>query len=463
MQHTRLRFTGAVLAALTLTTGCGAAVHGVGSFASQQSQVADAKVDINGLDAGKPADVDRVAGNAIADIQQFWTEKFPETFSGRKYSEPKGGFYSVDPGDSSATVPCVDSPSEIRGNAFYCPSRDVVAWDRINLFPQLKKNFGDFLIAMVLAHEWGHVIQTKSRVDPGRTIVRETQADCYAGAWTRWALGGQAAHFQIQRPELDNALAGYLLFRDPVGADANDEQAHGNGFDRISAFQEGFEDGVDHCKGFTDERKFTEIRFTRTDDEERGGNLPFDGEDGALTVGQKDLEQTWPELFQQGFGKALNKPQVDVTASGDTVDCNGQQQKKGVYFCAQGNSLKLNHDPLENVYERVDSGDYAPMTLVGIGYAQAVAAQAGLVTGDEAASLRRAICLDGAYTRSVVDRPATAEAVTLSPGDLDEAMQALLFYAGQDTFFGSPGEMSGFDRVQAYRRGFGDLKQCGSL
>lgn len=463
MQHSRLRFAGAVLAALALAgTGCGPLVHGTGEFAANQKPVADAKVDIKGLN-GQATDVDRIAGNAISDIQTFWTEKFPEIFDGRKYNGPQGGFYSVDPGDSGASVPCVDSPSEIRGNAFYCPSRDIVAWDRVNLFPDLKKHFGDFLIAMVLAHEWGHVIQTKSRVDPSRTIVRETQADCYAGAWTRWALGGQAPHFPIQRQELDNALAGYLLFRDPVGSGADEQQAHGNGFDRITAFQEGFESGVEHCKGFNDDRKFTEIRFTRSDDQERGGNLPFDGQDGALAVGQKDLEETWPQLFQQSFGKTFSKPQMDVAASGDTVDCNGQQLKKGVYFCAQANNLKIAHDPLQNVYERVDNGDYAPMTLVGIGYAQVVTVQGGLATNSEAVTLRRAICLDGAYTRSVVDRPADTQAVTLSPGDLDEAMQALLFYAGLDTFFGSPDKMSGFDRVQAYRIGFGDIKQCANL
>jgi predicted metalloprotease len=465
MLHTRVRHVGAVAAAaasILALASCGAQVHGVGTFASQQGQVADAKVDINGLDNGKPSDVDRIAGNAITDIQTFWTEQFPQAFDGKRYSGPKGGFYSVDPSDSGATVPCVDSPSEIRGNAFYCPSRDIVAWDRVGLFPQLKKNFGDFLIAMVLAHEWGHVIQTKSRVDPSRTIVRETQADCYAGAFTRWALSGQAPHFPIQRAELDNSLAGYLLFRDPVGAGADDEQAHGNGFDRISGFQEGFEEGVAHCKTFTDERQFTEIRFTRQDDADRGGNLPFDGAGGALTVGQQDLDQTWPQLFRQSFGKQLNKPKLAVAESGDSVDCGGPQ-KKGVLFCAQDNSLKLSHDPLENVYNRVDHGDYAPMTLVGIGYGQAVVAQAGMPAGDDATKLRQAICLDGAYTRSVVNRPASSQQVTLSPGDLDEAMQALLFYAGQDTFFGSPDQMSGFDRVQAYRRGFTDIKQCSSL
>jgi predicted metalloprotease len=461
MRQTRLRY-GAVLAVLALSAGCSTVVQGTGKYDSRVRQVADAKVDINGLPGGKPTDVDRTAGNAISDIQLFWTEKFPETFNGKKYDGPQGGFFSVDPSDTSQTVPCVDNPSEIRGNAFYCPSRDIVAWDRVNLFPELEKHFSKFLIAMVLAHEWGHVIQAKSHVDPSRTIVRETQADCYAGAWTRWALSGQAPHFPIEHAELDNALAGYLQFRDPLGSSANDEQAHGNGFDRISAFQEGFEDGVAHCKGFNDDRTFTEISFTRQDDQDRNGNLPLDGDEGALTVGQKDLDATWPDLFQKTFSKTLNKPKTDVSAD-DTFQCGGQQEKKGVLYCAQDNALRLGHDDLATVYQQTENGDYAPMSLVGIGYAEAVVSQASIGGNDEGTALRRAICLDGGYTRLVVDREATTNAVTLSPGDLDEAMQALLFHAGQPNFFGSPDNMTGFDRVQAYRRGFGDIKTCSSL
>jgi predicted metalloprotease len=458
MGRTRLRFAAAVAALALGAAGCANLQIGNGEYSSDQRDVPDAAVRINGLPAGGPTEVDRIAGNAIADLQQFWTERFPSTFGGKRYQGPRGGFFSVDPNDPTADVPCVSSPSQIRGNAFYCPPKDIVAWDRVNLFPQLKDKFGPFLIAMVLAHEWGHVVQTKSDVDPDRTIVRETQADCYAGAWTRWALGGQAPHFQIERKELDNALAGYLLFRDPVGSSANDEQAHGNGFDRISAFQEGFEQDVAHCKGFDDSRKFTEISFTRLDDENRGGNLPFDGQNGALTVGEADLDQTWPQLFSQRFGKSFNKPKASVAGSGRSGSCNGTEVKQAVYYCAADNTLLLDHDQLKSVSDRLDGSDYAPMTLVGIGYAQAVAAQAGQGTGG-AAGLRRAICLDGAYTRAVVDRPSNTTQVTLSPGDLDEAMQALLFYAGLDTFFGSQG-LFGFDRVQAYRQGFTDIRNC---
>lgn len=458
MKRRGLRWAVAVLALVAIGgSGCTRVVGGIGQYSANRSDVPDANIDIRGLPDGKKTDVDAIAGNAIADIQQFWTAEFPQVFPGKKYEGPQGGFYSVDPNDIH-NVPCVDNASDIRGNAFYCPSKDVLAWDRVDLFPQLKRQFGPFLIAMVLAHEWGHEIQTKSGDDPSRTIVRETQADCYAGSWSRWALSGQAPHFQIDRKELDNTLAGYLLFRDPVGSGATEQDAHGNGFDRINAFQEGFEQGAVHCSKFDNSRTFTEIPFTSAADQSRGGNLPLNGDTGAITIGLLDLDQTWPTLFSSEFGKQFSKPQTQEYQTELSPDCAGTKVDKAVFYCTQNNTLYFDRETLVKVSQSINGSDYAPMTLLGIGYAEAVEAQAGKsVEGED--GLRRAICLDGAYTKTVTERGTGSRQLILSPGDLDEAMQALLFYAGLDNFFGAR-NMFGFDRVQEYRQGFNDAASC---
>src|SRR5215470_2251017 len=130
------------------TAGCATVIQSSGQYSQSRRPVPDAKVQINGLPASGPTEADRVAGNAIADIQQFWTEKFPQAFDGKQYQGPQGGFFSVDPGDPSESVPCVSNASEIRGNAFYCPPRDIVAYDRVNLLPQLQEKFGPLLVAM---------------------------------------------------------------------------------------------------------------------------------------------------------------------------------------------------------------------------------------------------------------------------------------------------------------------------
>ncbi|MBI3687113.1 MAG: neutral zinc metallopeptidase [Actinobacteria bacterium] len=468
MTRTRLRWAAYLLVVGAAASGCTQTVPGTGEYFTSSIAVADARTEIKGLPGGKPTAVDTIAGNAVADIQQFWTDEFPKVFNGRSYRSPQGGFYSVDP-DHAADVPCVSSPDDIRGNAFYCPSRDIVAWDRTNLLPSLRSQFGPFLVAMVLAHEWGHVVQNKSHADPKRTIVDETQADCYAGSWTRWALEGQAPHFPIQRTELDEALSGYLLFRDPVGSSARDQDAHGNGFDRISAFQEGFEQGPKHCTTFDNNRQFTETGFTSTEDQQRNGNLPLDdqtgssgaAQPGAITLGKQDLNETWPTLYRKVYGSSFRVPAVTEHRAGQATTCAGSPVDKAVLYCAQSNTVYFDRSALRTVTEKVRGSDYAPMTLIGIGYAESAAAQAGRSI-DGADGLRRAICLDGAYTRVVTDRstaPSGTGGLILSPGDLDEAVEALLSFAGQDAYFGAR-SMAGFDRVQAFRQGFTDSRSC---
>lgn len=437
----------AVAAVLALlASGCAQQVPGLGRYSSGRSEVADAKVEIRGTDNGE---IDRLAGNAIADIEKFWTEQMPDVFDER-YEKVKA-FYSVDP-DGSQVAPCTDSASDIRGNAFYCPAQDIVAWDRKGLFPELQKRFGDFLVAMVLAHEWGHAIQKRTKMPSNRTIVVETQADCFAGAWTAYALKGGAPHFEIERPVLDNALSGYLLFRDPLGGGADDRQAHGSGFDRISAFQDGFEKGTKFCTTFTDNRTFTQIPFESDKDKQNGGNLPFDQ---AIADGPKDIADYWAQAFERTFGRTWTPlAAVQTFGESDTPDCDGNRVL-ALQYCATDDKIYASTDSLRQVYQK--TGDFGPMSLLGVAYGQAVRKRAGLpVSGDTA--LLGSICLAGSYAGDIFNRRRT-NAIVLSPGDLDEAVRALLDFAGQSGFFVAR-STTGFDRVAAYRRGFNDIKAC---
>jgi hypothetical protein len=61
-----------------------------------------------------------------------------------------------------------------------------VAWDAEGLLPDLLSRFGDFVIPVVLAHEWGHAVQGRSNF-AARTVTKELQADCFAGAWSKHA------------------------------------------------------------------------------------------------------------------------------------------------------------------------------------------------------------------------------------------------------------------------------------
>ena len=65
-----------------------------------------------------------------------------------------------------------------------------------------------------MAHEWGHAIQARSNFT-ARTVTRELQADCFAGAWSKHAQDDGV--FEVTSADLDGALAGILDVRDTPG------------------------------------------------------------------------------------------------------------------------------------------------------------------------------------------------------------------------------------------------------
>jgi predicted metalloprotease len=446
----RLVPAAAVLAVLAvLSTGCVQQVPGLGSYASSRAKAPDAELEIHNTDKGP---IDTLAGNAIADIQQFWTDQMPKQFN--EQYRPVSGFYSIDP-DGSVAAPCTEDPSDIRGNAFYCPARDIVAWDRKVLLPRLQEQFGDFLVAMVLAHEWGHAIQKRTKLPSDHTIVVETQADCYAGAFTDWVLKGNAPHFEISRPDLDRALSGFLLFRDPLGSAASDRQAHGSGFDRVSAFQDGTEKGVSFCADFNDDRTFTQTGFTTPEDEQNQGNLSVDD---TLTRGPQDVDAYWKASYQKLYGQPW-KPLAGTKSFTDAnrPQCGGQPVLDAQY-CAADDTVYYDTDSLRKVYQQTD-GDFGPISLIGIAYGQAVRQRRGESSAtDSESALLSSICATGGYARDAFTQRDQTR-LSLSPGDLDEAVRTLLDAAGSSEFT-NVHTTTGFDRVQAFRDGFSNAKSC---
>lgn len=92
-------------------------------------------------------------------------------------------------------------------------------------------------------------------------------------------------------------------------------------------------------------------------------------------------------------------------------------------------------------------GDYAAATLVASRYALAA-----LSAMKEPATGSTAVCLAGAYTARLID---PASSFTLSPGDLDEAVQVLLTadWAARDAEGRVDPAEDGFDRVGRFRGG----------
>ena len=236
-----LRVISAIATLVLISSACGS------NHSSSQSNPSPAPaMQIHG-DADDP--VNLIVTSAIGDLQGYWTDEYPKVYGG-SYSPVKGGFYAMKP--SSGQLPwCAQSASDISGNAFHCAKADVVVWDVEGLLPDLRKRFGDFVIPVVLAHEWGHAIHARANFQ-GQTVTKEIQADCFAGAWAAHAT--KAGPFKPSADDLDRALAGFLFLRDEPGTAKQDPSAHGSGFDRVNSFRNGFDKGTQACKGYNGRR-----------------------------------------------------------------------------------------------------------------------------------------------------------------------------------------------------------------
>jgi predicted metalloprotease len=443
-KRTRLAAVAAVAVVGIVVAGCTQTVSGSPRFAGQAAaqDAPNAHVPIHGTDG---SEVDHIAANAIADLQSYWTVQMPKVF-GRTYRPVHGGFFSVDP-RKGGRIPCAGNASEVRGNAFYCPTRDVVVWDRPGLLTALDKRFGRYTIALVLAHEWGHAIQART-TRPGRTIVVETQADCYAGAFTASAYHGKEPHFHITSRDLDRALAGYLSFSDPRGSAADTTSSHGNAFDRISAFQGGFDSGPAYCaspKNFSDRRAFTEVPYLDPQDQSSRGNSPYGD---ALKLGSADLAAFWKKALP-----GLKPPRIKgYDPHRNPPSCGGTTVDESVSYCAADNTIYYDGTTaFPKLYRSF--GDFSIETLLATAYSFAVRDHLHRGVGGRRALLG-SICYAGGYVSDVLTRP-KAHSFELSPGDLDEAIQALLLGVDNSAFYGLA-HTTGFARVNAFQVGVRD-------
>ncbi|SFO89068.1 Predicted metalloprotease [Geodermatophilus dictyosporus] len=443
-----------VLSALGVlaTSGCSYVVIGQPSsqLAPQQS-VGDGTVPIVGATDGP---IDTLARNALADLETYWAGTFPDVY-GEAFPPLTGGYFSVDPNDVDPGaypegIGCGTDPRDLENNAFYCsaqgvPNSDSISYDRAFL-GQLAAEYGQVLPQLVMAHEFGHAVQGRVGY-PQTSIATETQADCLAGAWTAWVADGSAQYAQLDTDDLDQLLRGYFLLRDPVGTGSGEQQAHGSYFDRVSAFQEGFDDGPTACRDrFGPDRVFTQGEFTSDTDFANRGNAPFDDTQDILAA---SLPEFWSRAFEEVLDGTFTAPALD-TFSGSPPGCAGADV--ALVYCADGGDgdaglVAYDSGLARDAYEL---GDFAVVTGVSIPYALAARDQLGLSTGDTGA-LQSAVCLTGWYSAQVYNQQLST--VTISPGDLDESVQFLLEY-GNDPDVLADVELTGFQLVDVFRAGF---------
>jgi predicted metalloprotease len=403
-------------------------------------------------------DPDDLAEQALDDITIYWRGEFPQAYGGDFVDV--SGFYPYD--SSELPPPCGDERptyEDIENNAFYCPDSDYIAWDSEQLIPYINDTFGSFTVAIVMAHEFGHAVQDRAEAFD-RSIDLELQADCFAGAWTAWVRDGHSTAFDEDDIDLDRAVAGIVEVRDPAGTDPSEVGAHGSGFDRVGAFQDGFENGASACTPYADEnvdRTVAEIPFTEGD-YETGGNLHLDdlGPDdpGLLTLVEADLNEFYAWLFGQ-IGEqwtpvndlvVVDPDNDQVTCGGDAL--SGSELDYAELYCEDENIVVVDGPGLiTDLNEGI--GDFAVSSELA--QLWALAAQVQLGTVDEDKADLQADCLTGLWAASTFPgvEDVTETPLQISGGDLDEGIIAFLNSGS------APGENARtvFERTEALRAG----------
>jgi predicted metalloprotease len=422
-----------------------------------------------GATAQRPAaPYDRILKTSIRDIQDFWSEQLPAVYGVRYETLPQSHIHAyTSRTEMSSITECAGGGAtykDFKHNAFHCPLDMTVNYDNQDLFPGLYKKFGAFTLAQVLSHEWGHVIQTQTGTEFPATVLSETQADCFAGAWVEHVDSGDSKLLKLDPGDLDKGLAGMLEFSDPIGGDPTNKGAHGSGFDRVNAFQQGIEGGVARCAQWTENPPLiVELPFSSALDVAQGGNLPFRD---VVPTTKQDLDLYWGQFT---FGGEPYQSVSDVVSynpkdKGSLPKCSGfkaSDYKDSIFYCQDEDFVAYDRNLVRGVYG--EFGDFAVSVLVGNAWASAMQARLD-IAGDNKTIGLQADCLTGAWVGSVpVDQEGTVQArgqletreasFSLSPGDLDEVVQSFLVFADPvEAKKASRG--TAFERMEAFRLGF---------
>jgi predicted metalloprotease len=199
----------------------------------------------------------------IAD--DVWREEFARR--GAEYSPPAISFFT-----GGVRTQCGPASSSV--GPFYCPGDREIYLD-LDFLEQLQRQFGapgQFAQAYIVAHEFGHHIQTltgterqvraaqQSRPkDANELSVRmELQADCYAGVWAKLADAREDDGIALT----DRDIAEAVQAAEAVGDDRIQEKTsgrvdpeawtHGSAADRRDWFLRGYQDAdVGTCDTFS--------------------------------------------------------------------------------------------------------------------------------------------------------------------------------------------------------------------
>jgi predicted metalloprotease len=405
----------------------------------------------------------------LADIQAWWADEYPRLYD-EAWTPLEGGIFAAYP-ERTEPIPGCGFPGDTTYQevsdfgAFYCPDGDFMAYDdgELGIIYELAERYSPSVVAVVMAHEFGHAVQNRIGVldRDVATIYTEQQADCFSGAWARRVWEGQAVGITFGDEDIRTGLIALDVVADPIGTSVLEPGGHGAAFDRIGAFQEGFLGGVDNCVELIDKPlPLLPNEFVTTQDAQFGGNAPFGwGQNQIMDILQRDLTAFWPhQLASAGATMpALTiRPVTDPTT--DNCDDAERMRTYAAVFCAASNEVLFDEGFGRVLYD--DFGDFAIGYVIGLAWADAAQTALGSSLQGEPRALA-SDCFVGTWIATAIagfdpgSAPATTapagRQMTVSPGDLDEAVRTALIIG--DRGLGDNHQGSAFEKIAAMRRG----------
>jgi uncharacterized protein len=194
-----------------------------------------------------------------------WNDEF--TRRGKDFTTPQLAFFS-----QQTQTGCGPASAEV--GPFYCPA-DHEIYLELDFLKVLEQKFGingQFAEAYVLAHEYGHHLQSLLGIEPqvrqaqqanpsqanAYSVAMELQADCFAGVWSNLAdkrdTGGIKVVTQDSIKEAQNAAAAVgddTIQKKMQGRVDREAFTHGSAAQRQQWFTTGYTSGsIDKCNTF---------------------------------------------------------------------------------------------------------------------------------------------------------------------------------------------------------------------
>ncbi|MDP3459999.1 MAG: neutral zinc metallopeptidase [Hyphomonas sp.] len=205
---------------------------------------------------GTPADEAGLFVDVIgANINDVWAQALPG------YTPPNVVLY-----EQGTNTGCGFGQSAM--GPFYCPSDQTVYLD-LSFWQEMETKLGasgaDFARAYVIAHEFGHHVQTltgasqkvreaqqaaRSQEEANQySIALELQADCYAGVWAARAPGVSGGAVALEQGDMEegmktaNAIGDDMIQKRMTGKVTPEGFTHGTAAQRMEWLERGYQSG----------------------------------------------------------------------------------------------------------------------------------------------------------------------------------------------------------------------------